>query len=538
MSSLPFASATEATDFQVEFARLDPMRHAFGERPRHLLTSYRRLVAELTPFATQLREATPAEKREPLLRPWLEQWFDEGRYHDALFEVQLYLDARGAGLELLKASFHHPPTLLSPTQLGILRAAPNAALAQWFDLAQKARGKLSDQQLSLACTILLESLFHDNGEQGTTEEFLSFVETLLPALQAIFPGCTDTDRFADWFKLWLDHARKAVPNLPAQHAYYELEFTTILKYVPPAIWWNNGLPYRNGDKAFHYYSDEFFWLATGGSLRKMPNHPPYSKRMAKEFIALPPELRHGDNDTYTYCFLLSLGCLHEMAMALQRYFQRPEGLGDLLTWKEQLDPIVQTLRNYNIDWQDNAANFLLGYIYHLFRDQPDFSISGRAEEHLLRDAEAYYDRIEARRAEQARRNAEREAARRREENRDYWKPLSGVNAWEEVFGRYDRVRKRQIVELTTQGAITAESASMKHCVSTYFRACKNGASSIWSLRELRQNGSWYSVLTLEIRPNLRSIVQIRGRFNARPGKEQMEVIKQWAEREGLSVLET
>ncbi|MEM9260491.1 MAG: PcfJ domain-containing protein, partial [Bacteroidota bacterium] len=412
------------------------------------------------------------------------------------------------------------------------------ALAQWFDLVQKGSDQLSDEHLALACTILLESLFHDSGDQGTTEEFLDFLMQGVPVLQNIFPECRDTDRFADWFTLWRDHARKAVPNLPQEHPYYELAFPTILKYIPPAIWWNNGLPYRNGEKAFHYYSDEFFWLATGGSLRKMPNHPPYSKRMAKEFNALPPELRHGDNDTYTYCFLLSLGCLHEMALAVQRYFQRPEELADLPAWKEQLDPIVQTLRNYNIDWQDNVANFLLGYVYHLFRDQPEFSISGRAEEHLLRDAEAYYDRIEARRAEQARRNAEREAARRREENRDYWEPLRGVKAWEETFGRYDRVRKRQIVELTTQGAITAESASMKHCVSTYFRACKNGASSIWSLRELRQNGSWYSVLTLEIRPNLRSIVQIRGRFNARAGKEQMAVIRQWAEREGLHVLDT
>jgi len=107
----------------------------------------------------------------------------------------------------------------------------------------------------------------------------------------------------------------------------------------------------------------------------------------------------------------------------------------------------------------------------------------------------------------------------------------------EEFGRYDRVRKRQIVELLNQNSITEESASMKHCVSTYFQACKNGAASIWSLRELRQSGQWYSRLTIEVRPNLRSIVQIRGRFNARPSREEMEVVTQWAEREGLHLQE-
>ncbi|MEL7161645.1 MAG: PcfJ domain-containing protein, partial [Bacteroidota bacterium] len=376
-------------------------------------------------------------------------------------------------------------------------------------------------------------------ERQLIRDYEALLDDILPALEEKYPGTDDPHRIADWCKLWLEHRHRTVPNIPETHAYYATDFRNVIKYVPPVIWWNNGLPYRNGEKAFAYYSEEFFWLATGGSLRKLPNHPPYSKRMAKEFLRLAPELTSGDADIYVYCWLRSLECAHPMALALQGHFHRPTDPDALADWKARLDPVVQRLRTFNLDWEEQEYAGLLGYLYHLLRDQPDFNISGRTYDQLTRDATDYYQRMEDRRAEQERLAAARAVARERDDarNRQNWDPLRNVKAWEEDFGRYAKIRKRQILELTSLSTITAESNSMKHCVSTYFNACKQGRASIWSLRELRQNGQWYSVLTIEVRPNIRSIVQVRGRFNATPAKEDFAVVTQWAEQEGLNLLE-
>ncbi|MEO0733130.1 MAG: PcfJ domain-containing protein, partial [Bacteroidota bacterium] len=474
------------------------------------------------------------QDQEPLLQPWLAEWVNEDRFSETLFETQLYLAARGVDTDLLRRSFRHPEQFSSPAQLGILRAAPASALEQWFALLEHLPAPPE-----MIFHLVLECFFREPAEAATTAELLVFLDEVLPVLHEKYPGTDDPHRIADWCKLWLQHRRHTVPDLPEAHPYYTVDFLNVVKYVPPVVWWNNGLPYRNGAKAFSYYSEEFFWLATGGSLRKLPDHPPYSKRMAKEFLRLPRELNLGEADVYVYCWLRSLECDHAMALALQGHFHRPAEPDELAAWKARLDPVVQRLRTFGLPWEEHEHEALLGYLYHLLRDQPDFNISGRTLAQINGDMIDYYTRMEVRRAEQERLAAERAAARERDDarNRQYWDPLRGVQAWEEELGPYRPVRKRKIVELTNLSSITAESNSMQHCVSTYFDACKRGQASIWSLRELRQNGTWYSVLTIEVRPNIRSIVQVRGRFNATPAKPDLAVVTQWAEREGLQFLE-
>ncbi|MBC6994881.1 PcfJ domain-containing protein [Neolewinella lacunae] len=540
--ALDYDSPAEAAEFAREFAALSAGRYWGADRPAHLLVIYRRLVAALGPFAQQLRAATPLPQRPPLLAPWLAEWIDEEAFDDALFDVQLFLDARGVPGEVLRASFGQPLPLRSTNALGILRSAPPEAVRQWTDLKQHYPLTLNDERIVTGYHLVLEAFFHDQGSAGTTAELVLFLTEILPHFEAKLPDYApgqEIYRCGDWFSIWRQHLLRTVPNLPADDAYYDLDFSLIIRNLPAAIWWNNGLPYRNQEKAFHYYSQDFFWLARGGSLRKIPDHPPYSRRMAMEFLDLPAELNTGEADIYVYCFLRSLGCSHAMCLALQRFFHRPEDPASLGTWLQRLDPIVQKLRELPSTWRehDDETNALLGYVYHCFRDQPGFSISGRPIAAIQREADAYYARIAERQALAQRREAERRAAADREQdiNKASWKPLAKVQPWSQHYARYERVLAHTITELTTREALERESATMHHCVGGYWQRCKQGYSSIWSLREQRHNGQWFSVLTIEISPPSRNIIQVRGRFNASPNAGQMRIIEQWAHREKLGI---
>ena len=75
---------------------------------------------------------------------------------------------------------------------------------------------------------------------------------------------------------------------------------------------------------------------------------------------------------------------------------------------------------------------------------------------------------------------------------------------------------------------------MRHCVASYTNACAARVSSIWSLRHRGpEEEVARSVLTIEVAPRSGTIVQIRGKANARPTGMPLELVQLWARREGL-----
>lgn len=94
-----------------------------------------------------------------------------------------------------------------------------------------------------------------------------------------------------------------------------------------------------------------------------------------------------------------------------------------------------------------------------------------------------------------------------------------------------------IVELLDSRELATEGRRMRHCVSTYANRCAAGSSSIWSLRRRWcDDGTTQSALTVEVRPETRSIVQLRTRANGIPAQWQLDLVRQWAVREGLFFL--
>lgn len=91
-----------------------------------------------------------------------------------------------------------------------------------------------------------------------------------------------------------------------------------------------------------------------------------------------------------------------------------------------------------------------------------------------------------------------------------------------------------MMELTSSGQLRSEGAAMRHCVASYAYRCHRGASSIWSLR-LLQGDKIRHLLTIEVDPKRRAVIQARGKANRNPGGKPLSLLQNWAGRENLQM---
>jgi len=82
--------------------------------------------------------------------------------------------------------------------------------------------------------------------------------------------------------------------------------------------------------------------------------------------------------------------------------------------------------------------------------------------------------------------------------------------------------KWSIVELTSGYDLAVEGKEMAHCVSTYAPNCASGHSAIFSLCK-----EGIRKVTIEINPNSNKIVQLRGRHNKYPERDEKSIIDKW-----------
>lgn len=93
----------------------------------------------------------------------------------------------------------------------------------------------------------------------------------------------------------------------------------------------------------------------------------------------------------------------------------------------------------------------------------------------------------------------------------------------------------ELVELTSSEDLQLEGRMLRHCVASYAWDCWEGRSRIWSLRRRSGPGSVRPVLTIEIDPRQRAIVQARGLRNRPPSQRTLQLVEEWARRENLRV---
>jgi hypothetical protein len=98
----------------------------------------------------------------------------------------------------------------------------------------------------------------------------------------------------------------------------------------------------------------------------------------------------------------------------------------------------------------------------------------------------------------------------------------------------DVPRRWQMTELVNSAQLRSEGAALNHCVASYAHRCHRGTSSIWSLR-FWQLDKLRHVLTVELDPKRRAIVQARGRANRTASGKPLRLLQDWAVRERLEV---
>lgn len=83
----------------------------------------------------------------------------------------------------------------------------------------------------------------------------------------------------------------------------------------------------------------------------------------------------------------------------------------------------------------------------------------------------------------------------------------------------------EFMELVNGKQLYEEGQYMKHCVGTYGGRCASGASAIFSLKKNAGR-----VITIEVNPKSKMIIQSLGKNNRRPLTDETDVIKLWGRR--------
>ena len=92
----------------------------------------------------------------------------------------------------------------------------------------------------------------------------------------------------------------------------------------------------------------------------------------------------------------------------------------------------------------------------------------------------------------------------------------------------------QMLELTNSAQLRVEGTALHHCVASYADRCSRGMSRIWSLRFWRGE-KVHHVLTIEVDPKRRAVIQARGRANRRASGKPLRLLQEWAHRERLEL---
>jgi PcfJ-like protein len=107
-----------------------------------------------------------------------------------------------------------------------------------------------------------------------------------------------------------------------------------------------------------------------------------------------------------------------------------------------------------------------------------------------------------------------------------WAP-SGFRPFVFEVATGDGERRYEVVELLTSRELMEEGQTMRHCVASYAGFCESGRTSIWSLRKQIESGRFIRLATVEVNNNQRFIVQVRGRLNKRPSREELSLLGRW-----------
>ena len=153
-------------------------------------------------------------------------------------------------------------------------------------------------------------------------------------------------------------------------------------------------------------------------------------------------------------------------------------------------------------------------------DQPNFTMKGRTPMSLIQHSDDWHYFVSMN--------------KKREQDAKEWEPVD-LPDWEWKEGDENDFAKMKynITQLTKTKELIAEGNKMHHCVATYASSCIKKWCSIFSFRVTNHHQGKFDEpeVTLEIRN--KTIVQARGKYNRTPHPHYMQMIRSWADTNGV-----
>lgn len=286
------------------------------------------------------------------------------------------------------------------------------------------------------------------------------------------------------------------------------------------------------DQAFYEedptYINWFLLIGQGGNIRMASRLPlPLTKKMAHHFLHAPNSftileaLRYGqvknlggNQRLIAYINGTRLGQLfdhNEFWESVIRFFIKHPMLDPA-----QIQPIVDYIQYVKFGAERLIQPETGEIIQDAAPEKPNFSMKGRTVESLLRDVEKWHKGLNKLKV-----NAE-------------W---DRVNTNDFIYeeGKEHNKKIYHINQLINSTELKVEGRHMKHCVASYINSCVNGRCSIWSMNvKFETTGEVQRLVTIEL-SRQRTIVQVRGKYNAMPNKKTVDIITKWMNKEGLRI---
>jgi len=181
----------------------------------------------------------------------------------------------------------------------------------------------------------------------------------------------------------------------------------------------------------------------------------------------------------------------------------------------QIGPMIDFIQAIR---HDSVAMETAGGMVELDPPQPGFSMKGRTVQSMLRLMQDWHRSLSVGSAGLA------------------WtpSPLRPMLLEEPCQDSSAPPKRWQMIELTNSEQLRIEGTALHHCVGSYADRCCRGMSRIWSLRSWRGD-KIHHVLTIEVDPKRRAVVQARGCANRVASGKPLQLLQAWAARERLQM---
>jgi len=149
--------------------------------------------------------------------------------------------------------------------------------------------------------------------------------------------------------------------------------------------------------------------------------------------------------------------------------------------------------------------------------QPNFSMNRRTPQSLLNGVERWH----------------RQLGKEKKGGNLEW-PHSNINEFSWKQGKADKGNLKfwDIKEATSSKELSAIGRSLSNCVGSYAHSCDKGSISIWSLT-CETHMKKEVLLAIEMSMKTKQLMQIRGKFNRYPTKQETNILEKWVQKENL-----